>query len=631
MGKKAKEAMAREFARLEDKLTAEEQRYNELMARTDRMRDTINELRRGRALFTATLQSITEEIERVQRSVDEQSEATERCYAARDRAQMAMRELQAEQDRMRSAYQAELQKLTARDEEAVMPSLYSSPAGTADAASRSSGRLMPPTAMSLPSSAASLHRPVTPGSDMRPSTSHSMHSTGGIAMDLISMTPSLLSLDSADPAGESHDFTRYSRQRRLSHMVARAKRFEDRWLAVQRATGVTSPDELLMTFMQVEEKSFSTATEMNALLEDMGFLEEEVRDLKRELERDEGGAAKRHALRMELVEGLEKELASTTRQVDDLDFRNHALESALQALCPAVHKLHDGIGCGRMFKLGRSSSGASLPMMDSSRLLLSSGGVTVTNLSKYLGVIEQRSAEIINAYGEYVRSLPRRAPLSGLSSSATLLDKNAPPVVSALRPATPSRSKLGGADLVVRPNLEAMRGRLEDAPLALVEERPMTREELRHSSERLLAGVPLVRSDSAPMISSLGGTGRRGGAALAVTPHLLGMLKRQQRGGGMAGPSSTSSTRRGRASPSASSSLTSLGSPPSLATLSKSGSPPGVAGPSAASAAGSSRRNRRRRSSRRSKRPLPGSPPPLTWKGSRRNLLGTRSAPALPK
>lgn len=152
--------------------------------------------------------------------------------------------------------------------------------------------------------------------------------------------------------------------------------YEEAFDKIQAATNITNIDELVSTFIEVEDQNFSLFNFVNDLQSEIERLEEHIRELRDRIEsaKSEGEFAdseRRHALKK-----LSQRLASAEARTEQYETRYKATLKIINQLRTAVHSLFNRIGCP-------------------STKLLGDEGVTETNIMRYLAMIEARANEII--------------------------------------------------------------------------------------------------------------------------------------------------------------------------------------------------------------------------------------------
>jgi len=145
---------------------------------------------------------------------------------------------------------------------------------------------------------------------------------------------------------------------------------------------VPDVEELVSKFVAVEDENFSLFNYVNELNQEVEKLEEQMAEIKAEIDRYRSQGNTHEAQRKQLLRELEEKLSRTEARAEQYERKHHAATEAMGTLRQGIQTMFDKLGC---------DSGAN-------RELLGEGGVTDGNMMQYLGVIEQRINEILASY-----------------------------------------------------------------------------------------------------------------------------------------------------------------------------------------------------------------------------------------
>lgn len=163
----------------------------------------------------------------------------------------------------------------------------------------------------------------------------------------------------------------------------------------QEATHIEDIDQLVSTFMAAEDQNYTLFNYVNEVNQEIEKLEDQITIMRREIGRyRESGQELDRTKSKEAFEGVTR-LAATEAQSQLYDRRHDAAQQTSGVLKAAIRELFERIGCNT-------------PAV---RDLLGDDGVTEGNLMAYLGIIEQRTNEILQ-----VRARSGRVPTKGRSS-----------------------------------------------------------------------------------------------------------------------------------------------------------------------------------------------------------------------
>jgi len=131
-----------------------------------------------------------------------------------------------------------------------------------------------------------------------------------------------------------------------------------------------------------QDKNFSLFNYVNDLNSDIEILELQISDVKVEIEKYKGQGVSTDTQRKQILKGLEEKLQRTESKADEYQVR---YENAMKT----VNQLKQGIG-SIFSRIGCAST--------SVEEMLGNQGVTESNMMQYLGIIEQRTTDILQLY-----------------------------------------------------------------------------------------------------------------------------------------------------------------------------------------------------------------------------------------
>ena len=173
------------------------------------------------------------------------------------------------------------------------------------------------------------------------------------------------------------------------HLVAeKASTYEEAFKRIHEATGITDIDDLVNSFIQAEDDNFTLFNYVAELNQEMEKLEEEVQDLRGELEKCRGQGATGETQRKKLLQDLEARLQVTQGKAETYGQKHAHAKRTLNGLKQGIMSIFSKIGC----------SAAEM------REALGDTGITEDTMTTYLGVIEQRANEILMRYAAVQRA-----------------------------------------------------------------------------------------------------------------------------------------------------------------------------------------------------------------------------------
>ena len=168
--------------------------------------------------------------------------------------------------------------------------------------------------------------------------------------------------------------------------LEKVQSYEEAFERIKQATGISEIDELVSTFIQAEEQNFSLFNYVNELNNEIEKLEEQIADIKSEIEKYKGQGVNTENQRKKILKDLEDKLHKTEAKSQQYDDKYQAAQKTVNALKVGINSIFYKIGCDEM---------------PQSEMLDKSEGVTETNMMQYLGIIEQRTNEILQLYAQH--------------------------------------------------------------------------------------------------------------------------------------------------------------------------------------------------------------------------------------
>jgi len=198
----------------------------------------------------------------------------------------------------------------------------------------------------------------------------------------------------------------------------RVQSFEEAFQQIKAATGIDNIDELVQTFIDAEDQNFSLFNYVNELNNEVEKLEEQIAEIKAEIEKYKGQGGQNDRQRKKLLKDLEDRLASTEARAEQYEAKALKAAKTVSQLEQGIQSVFNKIGC------------------DKSALsdMLGTTGVTESNMMQYLGIIEQRTNELLQLYhqaqkdteGGEVRAVIGQGPAAPANSTVINID---PPVI----------------------------------------------------------------------------------------------------------------------------------------------------------------------------------------------------------
>ena len=156
---------------------------------------------------------------------------------------------------------------------------------------------------------------------------------------------------------------------------------------LKEATGIQDLDVLYHKFVKAEEHNFSMYNFVNELSTEQEHIEAEIAQLKEQLHGEKGDVQRR-----KLLKELENELAQTEQQYERLQAETATHKETLNVVRGVTQEIFNRVGCS----------------IEQAREQLGTSDVTELNLLGFLGLIEQRTNEVLFAFNSAAQNEQRR-------------------------------------------------------------------------------------------------------------------------------------------------------------------------------------------------------------------------------
>jgi coiled-coil domain-containing protein 63/114 len=158
--------------------------------------------------------------------------------------------------------------------------------------------------------------------------------------------------------------------------------YEEALHKIQEGTGIYDIHEIVSRFLEAEEQNFSLFNYVNDINSEIERLEHSIADMRNQIEKYRGQGMSTDTQRKKALRDLEEKLYRTEKKADEYDSRYQRAVRTISQLKNGIHSIFTRIGA------------ASTSVEE----MLGNQGVTESNMMQYLGIIEQRTSEILQAY-----------------------------------------------------------------------------------------------------------------------------------------------------------------------------------------------------------------------------------------
>eukprot|EP00752_Nemacystus_decipiens_P012433 g11015.t1 len=360
------EMIAKQIRTLENRLDKALVKFNESLAMNKNLRERIDTLRRERVVFDSIYKKLERELHEKKKEMAAIISDSNNAYHARDKAQSEMMALRQQAEKDRAEFDAEwkeLGKLIAQD------------------------RKLRETLR---------QRQLDRSRDLR--------AEGESARDGDEENR-LMACSGGEEWGAG------AKDRQQTTFSQPEQSYEAAFNKIKEATGMTNVSDMVNNFLQAEEKNFSLFNFVNELNSEIERLELMIAETKNSIEKYKGQGVSTDTQRKKVLRGLEEQLSITEGKADEYEGRYQTAMKTINQLKTGIHSIFSRIGAG---------SNSSVEEM------LGNQGVTESNMMQYLGIIEQRTSEILQAYAasqqmtQAVETQGFTSPLEGGTADATV-------------------------------------------------------------------------------------------------------------------------------------------------------------------------------------------------------------------
>lgn len=171
--------------------------------------------------------------------------------------------------------------------------------------------------------------------------------------------------------------------------------YEEALLKIQESTGCHNINDIVTRFLEAEEQNFSLFNYVNDINSEIERLEHSISDMRNQIEKYRGQGMSTDTQRKKTLRDLDEKLSRTDRKAEEYDARYQLAVRTITQLKNGIQSIFTRIG-------------AATTSVDE---MLGNQGVTESNMMQYLGIIEQRTSEILQAYAASQIGLPNEQTL----------------------------------------------------------------------------------------------------------------------------------------------------------------------------------------------------------------------------
>merc|ERR1711871_1590601 len=333
--KDSNQAIQKQIRQLENRLEKALVKFNEALAHNKELRQEIDGLRRERVVFDSIYKKLERELDHKKKEMANIIEISNSAYESHDQAQQEMQALKKQLEEEQAAFEEEWKDLGRIIE--------------ADRARKQNRKA---------------------AAEIEQRGEMTVEEEMGMKKKLIKGTWAI------------------ARDKASVHVQAeKVQTYEEAFARIMDATNIHSIDELVDTFINAEDRNFTLFNFVNELTSEIEKLEEQIQDIKAEVEKYRGQDMNSDHQRKKILKDLEEKLGRTETKAEQYDAKFAHSTKILGSLKDGIHSIFSNIGC--------NMSGVSE--------VLGTGGVTEGNIMTYLGLIEQRANEMLAVHNQILK------------------------------------------------------------------------------------------------------------------------------------------------------------------------------------------------------------------------------------
>ncbi|EEH60297.1 outer dynein arm docking complex 2 [Micromonas pusilla CCMP1545] len=294
---------------------------------------------------------------------------------------------------------------------------------------------------------------------------------------------------------------------RQSTVQTKVHSYTEAFEKIKAAAGIDDLDALVSNFLSAEDENFRLFNYVNTLNQEIDALEEQISNVKGEIEKYRGDGVGGDGARKKQLKELSDKLLATERKADAYETKHKdAMKTVLQ-LKDGIWKIYNKIGCNT----------------PANRELLGEEGVNTENMMQYLGIVEQRTNEILQMYAAAQATAKGEASDENRAVDDKKDKETRAMGYAALLSQGPDKPATGGTTLKIQLPTTRETGDEDSDESDVEDDRPLNRDELRAKTLSRLAKRERAAEKEktharAPSGGIAGGGGKGGGGVGARRP-----------------------------------------------------------------------------------------------------------------
>lgn len=158
--------------------------------------------------------------------------------------------------------------------------------------------------------------------------------------------------------------------------------YEQAFEKIREVTSIQDTDKLVKRFIEVEDQNFALFNYVNELNNSIESIQEQINTVKDDIDKFKMESVELENERKKILGDLEEKLESTNTLKDAYNLKYDGTMKTLDQLKSGIDSLFTKINCDRS------------PIVE----MLGDAGVTETNMMQYLGIVEQRTNELLQLF-----------------------------------------------------------------------------------------------------------------------------------------------------------------------------------------------------------------------------------------
>mgnify|MGYP006082334941 FL=1 len=326
---------ARQIKILENRLDKALVKHNEALARNKKLRLTVDDLRKERLVFDDIYDKLLTELEDKKTEMGAVVEISNKAFEARDRAVHEMARLKTTANKEQHAFEVEFAELGRQiQNDKRMKEFLKHKADDSEA-----------QAQAISAAAAEKEKE---------KNKRSLRNKWSFAKDRVSQ----------------------------GITAEKVKSYSAAFATIAEFTGESDVEKLVEQFVVAENENFRLFSYVNSLNSEIEKLDEQIVELNEEIAKCKGEGSASAEERAKALQKLEKRLKTAEQKSNTYDQKYKEATLTLHLLKDGAWRMYNKIGCNT----------------PSNRELLGDEGVTENNVMQYLGVVEQRTNEILQMF-----------------------------------------------------------------------------------------------------------------------------------------------------------------------------------------------------------------------------------------